>query len=295
MSIYNPSQGGVAGPASSTSGDIPAFSGTNGQTLSDPGSANLSSTALTLTSGTSLNWNSDTYLVRSAANTLSMLNGANGQVFRIYGSTTTAVGLGWESGNFFIDGATVGSNSIYINGSGSQGIRFQYGGTGYWQINTSGNFIAVTDGVPNIGASGASRPNNIYLKGTLAQIGGINTVGAGVPAEYATVATVAHTSSISSTTLYAVPSTGAGMYRCNYSLIDTATSGSVTVSIGWNNGTATNTDTSASLTLTGSGAEIAGSFVFVSAASVNITYSTALTVVSGTPSYTINLRLEYLG
>src|SRR5215831_17235929 len=61
------SGGGVAGPVSSTNNDIPTFSGTGGSTLQDSGGATLTSTALTLPSGSALVYGTDTGLSRGGA------------------------------------------------------------------------------------------------------------------------------------------------------------------------------------------------------------------------------------
>jgi len=57
-------------------------------------------------------------------------------------------------------------------GSGTVGSGFQ------WNINTSGHFIAVTDNTNDIGASGATRPRNLFI-GTNGTFGGIVSIGSG--------------------------------------------------------------------------------------------------------------------
>ncbi len=99
--------------------------------------------------------------------------------------------------------------------------------------------------------------------------------------------------------MYAVPSSGAGIYRVSYSAIDTTAgtgTDALTLIIGWNNGTAAQTASPpAPLTLVSLGAEIAGDIFMYSAASQNITYSTTITALAGSPQYSLRLRIEYLG
>ncbi len=108
----------------------------------------------------------------------------------------------------------------------------------------------------------------------------------------------AQTASIGTTTLFAVGSSGAGIYRVSYSGIDTSagTSGdTLTVTIGWNNGSAAQSFTSSAVSLSSVGAEIAGDVFLFSAASQNITYATTASSVLGSPQYALRLRIEYLG
>ena len=71
--------------------------------------------------------------------------------------------------------------------------------------------------------------------------------------------------------------------------------GSVSATIGWNNGT-----TAASLTTPALSPTVAGELssqigCFYVAASQNITYSTTVVGVSGGPQYALRIRLEALG
>lgn len=91
---------------------------------------------------------------------------------------------------------------------------------------------------------------------------------------------------------------GAGLYRATVSLILTkaGTAGTISATIGWNNGTLEQSGTTAALlTMAPLGTEVDGSFLFFSAASQNITYLTTFTGVGGPPRYTVRVRLEYVG
>jgi hypothetical protein len=90
---------------------------------------------------------------------------------------------------------------------------------------------------------------------------------------------------------------GAGLYRATVSLILTkaGTAGTISATIGWNNGTLTQSGTTGTLSTTAlAGTEVDDSFLFFSAANQNITYLTTLTGVTGTPRYTLRVRLEYI-
>lgn len=69
----------------------------------------------------------------------------------------------------FLGDITPSSAGLIIASSGP--LRLASGGIAYsnerWYIDSAnpGNFLAKTDGGPDIGASGANRPNNLFLKG----------------------------------------------------------------------------------------------------------------------------------
>ena len=63
---------------------------------------------------------------------------------------------------------------------------------------------------------GSSSQFQVVAAGTVAQYNNIATVSGGVPAEYATVDLTAQGAAIAATTTYAVPATGAGMYRISF-------------------------------------------------------------------------------
>lgn len=102
--------------------------------------------------------------------------------------------------------------------------------------------------------------------------------------------------SISSANIFGVPSNGAGKYRVSV-YINTHTtggSGTVTCTIGWNDGVATQSQlvpASGSLSLAANGFVQAAIEIYC-AASTNIT---ALTTWSTAGSYDIHIRVEYLG
>jgi|SRR6266487_1852037 len=130
-------------------------------------------------------------------------------------------------------------------------------------------------------------------------LSGSPTASQGVPSliTASSVNLTGQNSSIGTTTLFAVGASGAGVYRVSFSLIDTSagSAGTVTATIGWNNGTGAQSSTTASLSLSSAGGEVSGDFIFTSGASQNITYATTVTGIVGAPFYTLKLRIEYLG
>lgn len=67
---------------------------------------------------------------------------------------------------------------------------------------------------------------NIELTKLISSYNGIATVSNGVPAEYATIDTTGLTANVGATTFYAVPASGAGMYRVSAYVVET-TAGSI--------------------------------------------------------------------
>lgn len=125
------------------------------------------------------NNNADTILLRDAAATLALRNGANAQTFNIYTTYT-------DASNYSVVQLFAG-----INGYGNVGITTKAAGTGtlralgigvngdvQWIVNTSGCFVAEIDNTYDIGASGANRPRNMYIAGKLITAAGTKTAQA---------------------------------------------------------------------------------------------------------------------
>lgn len=104
---------------------------------------------------------SDLKLERDAANVLAQRNGTNAQVLRLYGTYT-------DTSNYsrlFISStngdAYVGTQSA---GTGTAShLWFSTAGTARFGVTTSGHLLAASDNAYDIGASGATRPRNIYV------------------------------------------------------------------------------------------------------------------------------------
>jgi hypothetical protein len=139
---------------------------------------------------------------------------------------------------------------------------------------------------------------------------GINTVGNGVPVEYAAINLTGQTAGIGTTTLYAVPASGAGLYRVTfYAKITTAGTGSVHI-LGGTNGfqvrwtdrtdsvvvTAPLVDTFGSVLSANTTSTVeSGSVVVDCKASTNLQYSYDYISSGNTMAYKLSAKVEYLG
>jgi len=125
----------------------------------------------------------DVTLRRDAANTLAQRNGANAQTFNLYNTYTDA--SNYERGEFAWGANILNIGATHAGTGTSRIVRFVGGGVtwlainaasaasggGIWNINTNGHFLAGTDNTYDIGASGATRPRNVYV--------GSNVIAAG--------------------------------------------------------------------------------------------------------------------
>lgn len=116
-------------------------------------------------------------------------------------------------------------------------------------------------------------------------------------ANFANVNLTAQTSSIATTTAYAVPSGRAGLYLVSVDIICTTagTGGTVSATLGWNNGSASATASTGATSLSTLGSETTQTFAVYSAAIQNITYATTVSGAAGSPQYAIRVRVLSLG
>jgi hypothetical protein len=167
---------------------------------------------------------------------------------------------------------------------------------------------AAASNVGNVGGDlTGTLPNPTVAKITnpLSQYSGIPLVANGIPVEPAAADLVNQSANVGSATLYAVPASGAGMYRATcYAVVTTADAASSTlpsVGIGWTDkdsgvallaNTVTSTNTANSAGAFGQGVQ-----VFYAKASTNITYQTSsyASGTAGAMKYCIHIKLEYLG
>lgn len=138
-------------------------------------------------------------LLLDAANILALRNGTNAQAFAIYGTYTDAsnyenVTLRYNSGTtryelLTLKAGTGSSREFFFQGGTSSGYVYSRIGTNilqlgqdgvgaYWNLTSSGHFLAATDNVYDIGASAATRPRNLYI-GTKGQFGAAVVVSGG--------------------------------------------------------------------------------------------------------------------
>lgn len=206
------------------------------------------------------------------------------------------------------------SNPVLQNPSAAQTIAAQPLTINLLSNATSATSNPATSGILRL-ASGdavawrnAGNTSNLLLaKGALNTPEAITWNGLALPsppAAFTPISLTAQTASIGTTTLYAVPSSGSGIYRVIVHLLTTTagSAGTVLATIGWNNGSAkTLNSSSAQLNTLGDeagfqgGTTQAGVINIFSAASQNITYATTVSGAAGNPEYALRIRLEYLG
>jgi len=159
--------------------------------------------------------------------------------------------------------------------------------------------------------TGAATVNSLTVTTTITSYDGVSTVGNGVPSLVATVDLTVQAASIGTTTLYAVPAAGVGLYRLNWYIKVTkaATSSSTvgpmtfthvdaagitvtTTAVGFTQAGAAATSNSVNTTQ----GTLAGSQLVWAKASTNITY--AFTYASSgvtAMTYDIHIKVECLG
>jgi hypothetical protein len=133
------------------------------------------------------------------------------------------------------------------------------------------------------------------ISGTITSYNNISTVGNGVGAIYARTNLTGQTSSIGTTTLYSVPSSGAGLYSISIAYVTTTagTAGTVSLTLNWNNGSIPRSITFANVDLSVTGADFSGRQTIYSGVNQNITFST--TDSGSTGQYRLVILVEYLG
>jgi len=140
----------------------------------------------------------------------------------------------------------------------------------------------------------------LVLNGKATTYNSVATVSNGIPSELATVDLTAQTAAIGTTTLYAVPATGAGMYRISYTAkVTTAASTSSTLgvlTVGYTDADAT-TPTIVGATNTGNTTTslVQDTVIVYAKASTNITYAMGYITSGATPmAYNLHIKCEAL-
>lgn len=155
------------------------------------------------------------------------------------------------------------------------------------------------------GTTGGTSQFAINNAGKVTKYNAITTISQGMPAEYATVDLTAQSAAIAATTIYAVPASGAGMYRITWSATITtaATTSSVLGGAGGFQAVYTSSTDSvvkttvvdASTTSAGNttATAVGGTMVVYAKASTNIQYSFGYTSVGGTAMvYELHIKVE---
>lgn len=243
---------------------------------------------LTNTGGVSLS-----SLASQAANTVVanvMGSAASPTAFVMPSCATTGNALQWTNGSGFTCAntgvGTVAQYNVAVGGA-SGSLAFVGPSTSGYVLTSNGS-----SAYPSFQVIPAPT-----ILGLVSSYNGVATVANGIPAEYAQINLTAQTASVASATLYAVPSSGAGFYVAIVDTICTTagTAGTVSTSLGWNNGSASASAATGPMSLSTLGSETTQIFTVYSAASQNITYSTTVSGATGSPQYSIRIRLLYLG
>lgn len=142
----------------------------------------------------------------AAAPALGFINESNTGFLRAGSGLLAVTSQGSSHFLFNTAGASAGANSIYAFASTNDPSA---GGADAGISRLGAGSIAFGNG-----SSGNTSANLSFNK--VAKYNGVSTVSGGTPAEYATVDLTAQTAAIGTTTLYAVPASGAGQYRLSW-------------------------------------------------------------------------------
>lgn len=231
---------------------------------------------------------------------------------------TNSNGLQGRNINFFSAGSRQGQ--FLWNPNGGIALSFMAGAQVFssFRIETSSkwHFDAPTGGagfifsMDNGNGSLNNTPliigdNSLATEGQFTTYNGIPTVSGGVAAEYAYTDLTAQGAAIGPTTLYAVPSTGGGMYRISWNAKVT-TAGTTSVLGGAGGFQITYTDADDSVTLTPlavpnalangntTATQLSGVVVVNAKASTNISYQFGYTSTGTQMLYSLHVKLEKL-
>jgi len=137
-----------------------SLSGTRTYEFNATGMFVLTDAASSISFGASI----DLIIRREAANTLAQRNGTAAQTFYIYNTYTDASNYERLSISCGASGQILTQNA----GTGAaKNLFFGTGNSNRWFIDTNGHFLSNADNNYDIGASGANRPRNVYIGGTL--------------------------------------------------------------------------------------------------------------------------------
>ena len=156
-------------------------------------------------------------------------------------------------------------------------------------------------GIYEANATEKNQLGEIQMGSKLTKYNSIATVSNGVPAEYATVDLLTQSASIGTATLYAVPASGAGMYRISYYLKVTqaaTTSSSVQITFTYtdrDDSTVLSFLSASPLNATDETGVVSGQMIVDAKLSTNIQYATTYASVGGTSmQYKLRLKVEAL-
>jgi hypothetical protein len=251
----------------------------------------------------------------TSANNVEQYSGTNVQTFNVYGTRTDAsnyerAGLAYVSGDGYFELQTQQA------GTGSQrGFCFGVNNSCKWAVDTGTAFKPFNDNTRDIGTSSLRVRDfylgrNLVMSGTATTYNGKTTAGTGVAPIYGTVSVMGQTAAISSSTLCASATCGAGQYEVNYYMdstvaCTTAGSAAASLTLGWTDETnaktlqaplsGTGISGGNSLTLGSTANFGSGSVTFWSAGGANLTYSSSYTAcTTGTGTYALRVAVRQL-
>ena len=140
-------------------------------TIGNNQSLNMGASGALISGGTALGQD-------GANNTFAQRNSTNAQVQHVYATYTDAsnyerLKVGYSSSAFRVQAEKAGTGS-------ARSLVLGTNGTDRWTLDGStGHFLAATDNTYDIGASGATRPRNVFVGGYLSIGDGITAPGAG--------------------------------------------------------------------------------------------------------------------
>ena len=136
----------------------------------------------------------DVRLYRDTTSTLALRNGGTSgaqvpQTFRVYAFYTDAsnykrlalLSSPYSDGRVEIkaESAGTGGTSDLSLASANGQLYFVTNANTRWNMDTSGHFLAATDNLYDIGASGTSRPRNVYVAGTIRSASSTSFIASG--------------------------------------------------------------------------------------------------------------------
>ena len=250
----------------------------------------------------------------NGSNTVEQYNGTSVQTFNVYGTYTSSTNYERVSLAYVPADAYYELQTQQGSGGGSQrGFCFGVNNSCKWAVDTTTAFKPFNDNTRDIGTSSLRVRDfylgrNLVMSGSATTYNGKATAGTGLAPIYGTVSSTGLTAAISSTTLCASTTCGAGQYVVNYYLDSTAActtpgGAAATLTIAWTDETGAK---SFQVPLNGAGVSGgnslplgntadfgSGDVSLWSAGSANITYSTSYTgCTTGTGTYALRIALR---
>lgn len=131
--------------------------------IAGTGRARLTSTLFTLLNSVKLAFSAGTQWIESALGTLAMVSSAATNQIQIPNGSNPEFGsAGWVSNVWSMGNTTNGGTTRSAQVFSAGAINMAPQGVNMWQFSAAGNLLASTDNTSDIGASGATRPRNVF-------------------------------------------------------------------------------------------------------------------------------------